>query len=297
MRNEPGYKFLIVSSLVILFACILIIVWRVMSHKLVNVSESVLKVVFLDVGQGDSIFIETPSHIQILIDAGAGSKILEELGTVMKPWDRSIDIIIATHPDKDHIGGLPDVLENYEIQTIIDNGFDADKQIVKHYLNNVEIEVKTENAKHIIHRMTSVTDFSDGVELSFLQSLGENDKEIINSNDGSLIVRVEYGESSFLFTGDASSDVEELLISNNPTLIDVDVLKLGHHGSKTSSSQHFLDTVTPTMAVISAGINNSYHHPHPSVLSMLKSKNIPYLCTCDHGRITFISDGTSIFLR
>ena len=252
--------------------------------------ESPLKVIFLDVGQGDAIFIQTPSKKQILIDSGPGPQILSELGQVMLPWDRTIDMVIATHPDKDHIGGFPDVFDQYAISSVIDNGFNADKEIADDY----ESGVNDEHTQHITINHPDAITLDDGVKLSFLRSIHD---DIINENDGSIALRLDYGVSSFLFTGDAGVAVEFDLVKNQYDQLDVDVLKLGHHGSKTSSSELFLNATTPNMTVISAGLNNSYGHPHKEVMERLDFLKIPSMCTCSEGRITFMSDGEVLEMR
>ncbi len=271
-----------------LIGCFLFIL--VFSLSKISAQTGDLKIVILNVGQGDALFIQTPSKFQILIDGGPGAGVLSELGRVMAPWDRSIDMLVATHPDQDHIGGLPDVVHAYRISRHVDSGFSDEKSLAQEYrklLNEKEIE-------QFIVRSPERISLEDGVTLSFLNHWEEKD---MDSNDSSLILRIDYGEASFLFTGDASSDIESRLINTEYEHLDVDVLKLGHHGSKTSTSELFLEATTPHMAIISAGKNNKYGHPSKEVVDRIRSYRIPSVCTCDVGRITFTSDGKRIFMR
>ncbi len=267
----------------LLLVCVLIV-------NKTSSQEGVLKVIALNVGQGDAIFIQTPSKFQILIDGGPGAGVLSELGRVMPPWDRSIDMLIATHPDSDHIGGLPDVLGAYRVGREIDSGFSDEKPLAKRYrelLNEKEIEQFSIRSPEDIL-------LPDGVRVSFLNHWEEKDTD---SNDSSVITRIDYGEASFLFTGDASSEIESRLINTVYKDLDVDVLKLGHHGSKTSSSELFLEATTPHMSIISAGKDNKYGHPHKEVMNRILKYHIPAVCTCDVGRVVFTSDGKRLFMR
>lgn len=248
--------------------------------------------VFLDVGQGDAVFIETPSHRQILVDAGVGAGILAELGRVMYPWDRTIDMVIATHPDNDHIGGIPDVLDHYRVARMIDNGFGPEgKHITEIYHEKIGYESDVE---HQISQVPQRLDLGDGVILTFLHTIID---DIADSNERSLLMRLEYGEASFLLTGDAGTSIENYLIEEQYEYLDVDVLKLGHHGSNTSTSDVFLQATTPNIAVISAGRNNSYGHPHEAVLRRLDKYDIESVCTCEEGRITFQTDGVELVMK
>lgn len=248
------------------------------------------KVVFLDVGQGDAIFIQTPEKYQILIDTGASSVITSELGSVMAPWDRSLDMIIITHPDMDHFGAMEDVLEHYVVDTIIDNGFYHDDEFSE-YATLVKQEGSTYVRPHNGYRVALPGD----VILTFISvpDFGQGS----DKNDESIIVRVDYKKASFLFTGDASVDIEEMLVDEHPELLDIAILKLGHHGSKTSSSELFLQATTPQIAVISAGIGNRYGHPHPDVMQRASDLGIRTVCTCDDGRIMFVEKDEGLMLR
>lgn len=254
-------------------------------------SDSVMTVAFLDVGQGDSIYIESPSGIQVLIDAGPNKAVLRELSDVMPFWDHSIDVLIATHPDLDHIGGFPEILDRFEVTSLIESGIDADTAAYR----EVARLVQTENAIiHTIERPQRIS-LGDGAVLDIL--FPERALLEIDPNAASLIVRLSYGETSFLFTGDAPVSIEEYVTELWGEELDVDVLKLGHHGSKTSSAESFLSVTSPDTVVISAGANNRYGHPHTEVLERLDNLSIPYLSTAESSTVIFESDGEAVRIK
>lgn len=244
-----------------------------------------LTVAFLDIGQGDAIYIETPNGTQVLIDGGRGKQILRALGDVMPLSDRSIDIVIATHPDADHIGGLSDVFERYDIGVFLESGAVNDTNIAK----ELEKFVLGEGLIPILARRGMKLSLDENVFLHIL--FPDRDVSRTDPNDGSIIARLVYGESSFLFTGDASKGVENYLVKLDGVALQSDVLKTGHHGSKTSTSALFISTVTPQYAIISAGKNNSYGHPHQEVLDTLSDFDAQILKTFEEGNIIFTSNG------
>ncbi len=285
MKNFKKYlpHILIILLLIIGFVVIFI------SYK--NQNNKYLKVVFLDVGQGDAIYIEAPNGRQILIDGGPDAKLLLSLAKVMPFADRTIDTIIATHSDMDHIGGFPLLIDNYKITNIIENGVSTDSKI---YSSLEEKILKNKINKIIAHRgMRIILDEKKNIYLDILYP--DRDISKFDSNDGSIVGKLVYGESSFLLTGDASLYVENLIGWNeNDITLDSDVLKLGHHGSRTSTSILWLEKVSPEVAIISVDKNNKYGHPHKEILDRLSSMNIPFLSTSDKGNIIFKSDGINL---
>lgn len=251
-------------------------------------------VAFLDVGQGDATYIRTPSGTDVLIDGGKNQDVLAELGRVMPWYDRHLDIVIATHGDRDHIGGLFHVLENYTVDYVYYNGAPALDQLDADF---IETSMKaTGNFSDLKYGDRIILDSDNDIELNVLYP--EEDTDLSgNSNDSSLVMVLDFRENTFLFTGDASSDIEEYLTSLNPDDLDVDVLKVGHHGSKTSSSKNFLNAVTPELAIISAGKNNQYGHPHQSVIQNLEAHTSNILGTYQNGTIKIKSDGIKIFVE
>lgn len=249
-------------------------------------SNAYLRVSFFDVGQGDSIFIQTPQNHQILIDGGPSySKVLDGLSSEMSFWDKEIDLIILTHPESDHISGLLSVLENYKIDNILWTGIEKDGEKVKTW----ERMINEEGANIYYANFGDKVVMNDIVLeiISPKESLkGEYFKE---SNDTAVVSKLYYKNSTFLFTGDISSKMEKKLLENN---IDSDVLKIAHHGSKYSTSQEFLDEVSPLLSVIQVG-KNSYGHPTEEVLTRLNNSGIKVLRNDTNGNIKIISDGTN----
>ena len=253
-----------------------------------NQKNDYLKVVFLDVGQGDAIYIEAPNGRQVLIDGGPDAKLLASLAKVMPFADRSIDMLIATHNDMDHIGGFPLLLDNYKITSIIENGAISNTKTSS--ILEEKIEKKKMN-KIIANRgMRIVLDDKKNIYFDIL--FPDRGVSKMDSNDGSIVGKLVYGENSFMFTGDATIYTENLIEWNEKEdTLKADVLKLGHHGSKTSSSILWLEKVDPEVAIVSAGKANKYGHPNQEVLDRLKSLKIPFLNTAQMGNIIFKSDG------
>lgn len=273
------------ASYVILAALVVLNVfaWAAVSY----LSESDLRVSFFDVGQGDAIFIETPQRHQILIDGGPSSDILKKLGGEMPFWDRTIDLVILTHPDHDHIAGLLEVLKRYKVKSILWTGVLTDTA------ENEEWQKLIKEEKADIHIAQSGRQIKGGlaslVILYPLESLEGG--EASNTNNTSVVSRLVFGETSFLFTGDIYQSAERALLKEGVEL-DSSVLKVAHHGSKTSSGEEFIDSVSPDMAVISCGKDNPYGHPHEATLDALRETII--MRTDLLGDIKLIADGAAI---
>lgn len=258
-------------------------------------NEKVLKVYFLDIGQGDSILIETPNGTQVLIDAGPNNKVVNELSQVIPIFDRTIDIIIPTHSDLDHVGGFPEILRRFEIKNYFDSGFVDEDDL------NTEIKQLVQNEKNISVKKISRGDsivLDKENNISFEVLWPNSNFETSDNNERSIVLRLDYGKTSFLFTGDASSKIEKILIenSNSTNILDIDVLKAGHHGSKTSSSLEFLEKTSPELTVISAGKDNKFGHPNKEVLDNLAKVNSQIKNTAEIGRILIKSDGEKYWL-
>lgn len=257
-----------------------------------NQERTYLKVVFLDVGQGDAIYIEAPNGKQMLIDGGNGDNILPNLIKIMPPFDRSIDIVVVTNPDLDHIGGVVKILNDYDIGLVVEPGT-SPKTII---YENLEKEIIDNNLnKKIVKRGDRIIlDEKENIYLDIL--FPDRDVSTWESNDGSIVGKLIYKDASFMLMGDATKYTENLIMWNeNAEALEADVLKLGHHGSHTSSSILWLEKVKPKIAIISAGENNRYGHPHHDILENLKSLAIPYLMTYKEGNIIFKTDGTNLF--
>jgi competence protein ComEC len=248
----------------------------------VTLSED--KVVFLDVGQGDSILMQEGT-VQVLIDGGPGRKVLERLGEEMPWWDRRIEVVILTHPEADHITGLLHVLDRYEVGLVLFPEVVHSSQLQEKWLD----EVSASGADWRFAESGQRVEAGDMV-LSILgpfESEGMEAAVRASLNNVSVVTRVDYGELSFLLTGDVERRVENMLVQNtNSDLLDVDVLKAGHHGSNTSTYEYIINATTPYAAVISAGADNKFGHPHPEVLSRLG--DIPVWRTDQEGSVKFV---------
>lgn len=260
------------------FTVVTLFVWAVIFDR----DKGVLTVAFLDVGQGDAIFIESPNGNQVLVDGGASGQVLRELGSIMSFYDRSIDVVVATHPDQDHIGGLPDVLTRFEVGIVLRSGARNDTGAFE-TLNRLT------EGRALVVRRGMLIDFGDGVYAEIL--FPDRDVSNIDPNDASIAMRIVYGDTEVMLTGDLPEKVERHLVALGGSLLESDVLKVGHHGSKTSSSELFLGFVKPEYAVISAGKDNRYGHPHPEVVKRFEQFNIPVASTAEEGMIVFESDG------
>lgn len=265
----------------------------------------ILTVAFLDIGQGDAIFIDSPSGNQMLIDGGPGRGILREIGKVMPFYDRSIDVVVATHPDSDHISGLNDVLEKYKVGLFIEPGVEGDTNMYK----ELKAIVANKNIKVVEAKRGMLVDLGDGIVLQILFPV--LDPRGMETNTASIVARLVYGESEFMLTGDSPKNIEEYLVSLEsrecqgqplncldskglPLTLESDVLKAGHHGSKTSTGEAFVKAVSPRYAIISAGKDNRYGHPHNEVLDILTNFGAKILRTDLSGRIIFKSDGLNL---
>jgi len=251
-----------------------------------------LKVSFLNIGQGDSIFIEGPTGIQMLIDAGPPDRsVLRELGSVMPLFDRAIDVVVETHPDQDHLGGIPDVFERYQVGTFLEPGIPNDTKATKATV----LAVQKSGVKKIIARRSMRLILGGGAYADIL--FPDRDVPNIETNTGSIVMRVVYGNTSFLLNGDSPQVIEKYLVSIDGKNLQSTVLKAGHHGSKNSSAPEFVEAVNPTYGVFSRGCDNKYGHPAPGVVNLFQSLNIRILDTCKNSRVTFLSDGTTLKIK
>ncbi len=251
----------------------------------IDVTDSNLsmEIHFLDIGQGDAIHIRTPEGIDIVIDAGRDRSIVYELEETIPSTDKTIEYLIATHSDADHIGGISEVEEYWEIGTFLHSGVKEESEWTA-AIESLEIQ-------GTIIRAGDNIQINDETSLSIIWPTGESQKEI---NDSSIVVLFEYKESRILFTGDISTKIEKEIMED---IGDIDILKVGHHGSKYSTGKDFLDTLKPKIAVISVGINNTYGHPHESILERLESRGIEILRTDQQGRITCTFVDESLICR
>ncbi len=246
-----------------------------------------LRIVFLDIGQGDSILIESPTGNQILIDGGLNRKVLEALGKEIPFYDRSIDAVIATHPDADHIGGLPSVLKRHRVVNYFDNGMTSDTSLFE------ELDKEIINKKILYFKATQGTliDIGGGAYLRILSPVVNTGDD---TNKNSIVAKLYFGGTSVLLTGDAPLETENIIVKKYFKELESDILKVAHHGSKYSLSEAFLSAVSPVESIISVNRDNRYGHPNIEVLDFLKEIKSEVLQTYEEGNIVFESDGYSL---
>jgi competence protein ComEC len=251
-----------------------------------------LKVIFLDIGQGDSSLIQTPNKQNILIDGGPTRGIIYKLDKYIPLTNRKIDLMILTHPDPDHLSGLVEVLKRYQVNQVAYTGVDDPDPLYSEWKKIIE----EKKIPTMIIDKKQILKLNEQTILEFLwpekSLVGKSFKD---DNYGSIVNKLVFGQVKFLFTGDATIEVEKELIRNNENLL-TDVLKVGHHGSKTSTSLEFLEKVKPKYAVISVGKNN-FGHPSFRVLTNLEKIKAKILRTDEKGDIIFTTDGRELEMR
>lgn len=273
-------------------------------------SSGELEVIFLDVGQGDSILIQTPDRQKILIDAGPDDKVVRKLENHLSVFNKEIDLVIMSHGDSDHITGFLYLFPKYDVKNILVNG-DQNKESSVYLINQekIEQEIETGEAKTYIANCGDILSFGKGEDLIEMYVLNPVKGGLIinDSNENSIVLLLVYKDYSFLFLGDAGQETENKLFLNiencfeksvslslKEKLQDLTVLKVSHHGSNTGSSVSFLKLIKPEYAIISAGKDNRFNHPHKEVVEILEkySKNI--LDTANAGDIVFRTDGKNL---
>lgn len=248
-----------------------------------NVDGS-LSVHFIDVGQGDCIYINQGEY-NMLIDAG-NNEDGEKLVSYLKSLNvNGFDYVIGTHPHEDHIGGMDDIINNFEI----DNYYMPDKLSTTKTFEDVLDALDNKGLSYTVPNIDDEFKLGDAT-FKVIYS-GDDTNDI---NDSSIVLKMTYGDNTFLFTGDATSNVEEIILNKD---IKSDVLKVAHHGSSYSSTTEFLDKVNPKYAVISVGKNNSYNHPASITLQKLSNRDIKVYRTDLDGTIIFTSDGTNLSVQ
>lgn len=277
------------QNLKIYFILFLLIINVIILSFIFSFSNNTLKVYFLDVGQGDAVFIEAPNGRQMLIDGGPNGSVLRELGRVMPFYDRSIDVVLATHADQDHIGGLVQVLRRFKVDLFIQTNTTSTSAV---YLE-LENLIRQKNIKEEIIKSPEIISLGGGAEFDII--FPTQDTAGWETNEASIVGKLTFGANSFLLTGDSPQKIEKYLVDKYGSFLDSDILKAGHHGSKTSSSELFVGTVSPTYTVISAGLDNRYGHPSLETIEILTNLKQEILQTLGGGMIRFESDGENLF--
>ena len=261
-------------------------VWSVVYAETPH-SSGILTFAVLDIGQGDALYIESPAGVQVVVDGGPDDSLLRALPAVMPALDRSLDAIIETHPDSDHIGGFSGLLNRYEVGVFISPGIPKDTATAK----KLEQRVDEKKIPRVIARRGMSLDLGDGARLDILYP----DRDVSTlpgsrANEGCIVAKLVYKNTSALLACDAPALTEVRLLQIAPEELESDILKVPHHGSKYSSTEAFIDAVHPAAAVISVG-KNSYGHPTNQTLDRLAARDIEVLRTDEKGTIVCKSDG------
>lgn len=255
--------------------------------------QGILTVAFLDIGQGDAIYIEAPNGNQMLIDGGPPKAVLSALRKVMPFYDRSIDMLLVTNPDADHMAGFIDVLGTYKIGRVVEPGTHS----VSATYAELEKSIAEKHVPRVLARrgQTIWLDKKHGIGFRIL--FPDQDVSTWTTNDGSIVGKLFYGNTSVIFTGDSPEQIEKYLVYLDDKNLKSDVLKVGHHGSRTSTSPEFVGFVSPTYAAISDGLKNKYGHPHKETLDTLNQFGVKIFRTDHSGTIVMRSDGQSIEMK
>lgn len=252
-----------------------------------NEGSEDLEVHYMDVGQGDSILVKSKAG-NILIDSGSNSYSDYLIDYLLSENISDLDYVIVTHPHEDHIGSMDEVMDYFQVGKVIMPNVIHTSQAFENLIDSIE------------RNGLSITPASAGDSYRLGESeiliLGPISEKYSNLNNYSIVLKLINGKNSFLFTGDAENLSENEILDTYYNLLDSDVLKLGHHGSITSTSEDFLKAVNPDYGVISVGTGNSYGHPNQEILELLELNDIEYYRTDLNGTIIFSSDGEKIYI-
>lgn len=276
----------ILTGLILLFSFI----WSLPDGK--------LHLVFCDVGQGDSLYVKFPDGRDMLVDGGPGNQVLKCLGNHMAFWDRKIDLVVVTHPQKDHIGGLVEILDRFQVSTVIKSDINNSDKVYARLLSLIkekQIPVKFVTTGSLIEvgLVKLKTLWPSPGQIALTNSTGQNILGATTStdvNDSSIVMILSYNNFDVYLPGDADLGVESKIISLNQVSPPVEILKVPHHGSKTGMDAQLINWLQPAEAIISVG-KNSYGHPTQEILNLLKSDNIKTDRTDEKGDIEIVTDG------
>jgi len=280
----------LLSCVITVLLAINLFVWQAVLAR--NTHD--LRVSFLDIGQGDAILVQGPTGVQMLVDGGPDRSVLRQLPHAMGILDRSIDMIVETHPDRDHIGGLAGVFERYAVSYFMSPGIPNDTSSTL----SLDDAVAGESGIHrFIARRGMRIHLGGGAYADVLYP--DHDVSKLETNAGSVTMHIVYGKTSFMLSGDLPSEQEDYLVRLDAAdgNLASDVLKAGHHGSKYSTDAAWLAAVHPSFVAISAGEGNSYGHPNPETVSRIQDEGARIFSTINSGTIDFFSDGAGIRVK
>ncbi len=260
---------------------------------LINQRPNELMIIFFDVGQGDSFLIRSPNGQNIIVDGGPDKKMIQQLGRALPFWDKKIDLVVLTHADADHLSGLLPLVEQYKVDSILQSSAQPHSKLSetwKELIKEQEIKIVTALSGQTI-------DFGNDFSFNILNPrpeypLVDND----DPNDASVTIKLNFRNVCAILTGDLAIAGEEAII-NAKEDIDCDVLKIGHHGSKTSTSQEFLNAVTPEIAVVQVGLDNKFSHPAQMIIDRLDMSHIKVYRTDQKGIIKLKTNGLNWYLQ
>ncbi len=291
-KEKRRFWFSIIVGLVLLIAAFLLLKEILNWWPNFKSNRSQVDVYFLDVGQGDATLFYTDSREVILVDGGPNLSVLYELGKALPFYERTIDLLILTHPDSDHINGLVEVVKRYKIKRVLFTGISDDLAAYKIWQEYIRL-----SGAEIVIAQAGQRFIYGGLNLAVLYPLEDlSNRTFVDTNESSLAIKFSFQTIDFLLTGDLPIE-QELILVNSGNDLSAEVMKTGHHGSKTSTHQSFLDAVKPQYVVISAGKDNNYGHPHYIVLQRLLSRHINILRTDEMGTIRIVTNGQNIEIK
>lgn len=253
-------------------------------------TDGKLHIVFCNVGQGDAVYIKTPAGKDVLIDGGPDDKVLSCLSDEMRFFDKTIEFLVLTHPQKDHLAGLVDVLRRYRVKQVLRTEQENKTEEFHAWTD----ELKKEKTLEIDARQGQVIDFGDDLRAKVLwPPKGSVEADL---NDTSIVLHLNYGRFCAFLSGDATNNIWSR-VSNSQNLSNCQVLKVAHHGSRNATDDFLLTQLQPKIAVISAGKNNRYGHPHEEVLTRLVKIGAKVLRTDVDGKVNIILDGGEIVVK
>jgi len=274
MNRIHRYILIVLFVLTALFLYLFYLEWQ----------DRYLRIYFLDVGQGDAIYVRAPGGHDMLVDGGPSSIVLRKLSEVMPFYDRFIDVVVETHPDADHIGGLPLVMERYGVGVFLEPGVSSPNAIDDELARIRE----KKDIDTLLARRGMQIDLGGGASFDILYP--DRDVSYLETNTASIVGQIRYGSTTVMLTGDSPKVVENALVRYYGDVLRSDVLKAGHHGSHTSSGGDYIRTVSPRYAVISAGKDNRYGHPHREVIELFEKLGIDIFRTYESGTVECVSD-------